>query len=152
MPSTTIITTAIKKAMQADGEFRLAAVLYKGGAILRVTCNSPSPLAYRKKYFWHGDPSRHAELNVIHNIPRDIVTQCSMLVVRVNSAGELTSAKPCEACVRALQNANIKKVYYSSYSGNIERLDLHSINLDSYAKEMPIVAPMNNNKEGKNKK
>lgn len=138
MPSKKIIEYAIKQANSSEGEFRLAAVLYKGGSVLRIVSNSPKRLGYRQKFFWHGEPSRHAELSAIHAIPRDVITKCSLLVVRVNRAGELTSAKPCEACAMALHNAQIKKVYYSSYDGTIKKFDLNQINFDNYTKETLI--------------
>jgi hypothetical protein len=135
MPSKTIIKYAKNACKKSDCEHSLAAVLYKGGAVIRVACNENKTIAYRKKYFQHGEPSRHAEMNVIHSIPRDVITKCSLLVVRINKKGNLTSAKPCIACASALNDAGIKKVYYSSYTGEIIKLNFSELSDGKYVKE-----------------
>jgi tRNA(Arg) A34 adenosine deaminase TadA len=135
MPSKTIVRYAKNACKKSSCEHSLAAVLYKGGAVIRVACNENKTLAYRKKYFSHGEPSRHAEMNVIHGIPRDVITKCSMLVVRLNKKNELSSAKPCIACASALYDAGIKKVYYTSYTGEILKLDFNELSEGKYVKE-----------------
>lgn len=135
MPSKMIVKEAVKHAKNGEGEYKLAAVLYKGGSVLRIACNSHKALGYRRKYFWHGDATRHAEMNAIHGIPRDVIQGCSMLVVRVNANGELVSSKPCGACAKMLVDSDIKKVYYSNYDGRIVRLDLNTIDFKNYEKE-----------------
>lgn len=135
MPSKRIIEYAINACKESTCEHQLAAILYKGGSVIRVVSNCAKTIAYRKKYFQHGEPSRHAELNAIHLIPRDVISGCSMFVVRVNKKNELRSAKPCEACAWSLFHAGIKKVYYSSYSGEILKLDFNELLSGNYAKE-----------------
>ena len=134
MPSQRIIDHAIKASYHSTCEHKLAAILYKGGAVLRVVCNCSKTMGYRKRYFFHGEPTRHAEMNAIHMIPRDVLAKCSLVVVRVDRNGELKSAKPCKACALSLRDAGVKKVHYSSYSGEI--LKLHFNELDhEYTKE-----------------
>ena len=135
MPSATIIKKAIQACKKSSCEHTLAAVLYKGGAVIRVACNENKTLGYRKKYFSHGEPSRHAEMNVIHGIPRDVINRCSLLVVRIDKKGNLKSAKPCLACVNVLHDSGIKKVFYSSYSGEIIKLDFDELVKGNYSKE-----------------
>ena len=107
MPSKSIIKYAKNACKKSSCEHSLAAVLYKGGAVIRVACNENKTLAYRKKYFFHKEPSRHAEMNVIHGIPRDVISKCTMLVVRLNKKDKLSSAKPCIACANALYDAGL---------------------------------------------
>lgn len=135
MPSKTIIQYAKNACKRSSCEHTLAAVLYKGGSVIRIACNESKPLGYRKKYFAHGEPSRHAEMNVIHGIPRDVIAKCSILVVRLNKKNELKSAKPCLACANALNDAGLKKVFYSSYSGDILKLDFDELRSGNYSKE-----------------
>ena len=136
MPSQRLIEYAKKASQLSDCEHKLAAILYKGGSILRITPNEYKTMQYRKKYFFHDAPSRHAELSCIHNVPRDIIKKCSMLVVRVNKKLELQSAKPCYACVGALFDSGIRKVYYSSYSGEILKLNFDEFRDGKYRKEI----------------
>lgn len=135
MPSQTIIRCAKNACERSSCEHSLAAVLYKGGAVIRVACNDSKTIAYRKKYFSHGEPTRHAEMNAVHGIPRDVISKCTMLVVRLSKRYGLTSAKPCHACASALLEAGIKGVYYSSYSGDILKLDFNELYNGTYVKE-----------------
>lgn len=136
MPSKAIIQQARNACKKSTCEHTVAAVLYKGGAVIRATCNDIRPMAYRKKYFDHGEPSRHAEMNAIHGIPRDVISKCSMFVLRLDKKGLIRSAKPCSACASALYNAGIKKVYYTSYSGDILKLDFNELISGNYRKEI----------------
>ena len=136
MPSKTIIEYAKKACKKSECEFTLGAILYKGGSILRISSNELRPMAYRKKYFSHGEPTAHAEMAVINNFPRDVIEKCSLLVVRVSKSGDLKSAKPCLACANALYDAGIKKVFYSSYSGEILKLDFNELINGKYTKEI----------------
>jgi tRNA(Arg) A34 adenosine deaminase TadA len=129
-----VIQLGIKVALQSEEDFKVGAVLYKGGSIIRFEPNSNSYLGYRKKYFKHDRPTRHAELSTIHKVPRDILASCSILVVRVNKKGEVTCAKPCPACYRALVESGIKNIYYSDYNGDILKLD-KNLDFDTYQKD-----------------
>ena len=136
MPSKNIIKSAINACKKSSCEHTLAAVLYRGGSVIRACPNENKSLAYRKKYFFHKEPSRHAEMNAIHGIPRDVIAKCSLLVIRLDRQNNLKSAKPCIACARALYDSGIKKVYYSSYSGEILKLDMNEIYTGNYTKEL----------------
>jgi tRNA(Arg) A34 adenosine deaminase TadA len=135
MPSKRIVEFAINGCKKSLCEHKIAAVLYKGGSVIRIACNNKKTIQYRKKYFAHGTPSRHAELNVIHSIPKDVLSQCSMLVIRVDNKGALQSAKPCEACAWSIYNSGMKKVFYSSYSGEIIKLNFDELINGKYTKE-----------------
>lgn len=47
----------------------------------------------------------------------------NIIVIRVNSKGELTCSKPCFDCSRAIKRncAFINKIYYSNWDGKIEQ-------------------------------
>ncbi len=135
MPNKKIIRHAFNACRKSECEHQLAAVLYKGGAVIRIATNNIKTMQYRKKYFSHKEPSRHAEMNAIHGIPRDVIERCSLLVVRLDRKNRIKSAKPCEACAKALYDAGIKKVYYTSYSGDILKLNFDDVYYDQYKKE-----------------
>ncbi len=135
MPSKIIIDKAVTACKNNSCEYKVAAVLYKGGSVIRIAQNNEKYIQYRKKYFDHGEPTRHAEINAIHSIPRDVISGCSMLVVRLDSKNRIRSAKPCIACAKSLYNSGIKRVFYSSYSGEILKLDFDELINDNYNKE-----------------
>ena len=129
-----VLKLAIEAAKSSEEEFKVGAVLYKGGSIIRIEPNSKSYLGYRKKYFAHKYPTRHAELSAIHQVPRDILENCSILVIRVGKRGDLTCARPCPACYRVLIESGIKSIYYSDYNGEILKLD-KNLPFETYTKE-----------------
>lgn len=138
MPNKTIIQYAINACKKSTCEHRVSAIIYRGGSVIRVKHNENKTIGYRRKYFAHGDPTRHAEMSCMHGMPKDVMAKCSMLVLRIDKKGELKSAKPCLACVRALYDSGIKKVYYSSYSGEIIKLDFNELLSGNYKKEYHV--------------
>ena len=135
MASNRILNYAIKQALLNTHEYKLCAVLYKGGSILRYKFNTSQYIGYRSDVFSY-QPTRHAEQSVLHNVPRDILVDCNILVVRVNRKDQLCSAKPCKACISALQKAGINKVEFSNSNGEIEKLNAQLIDLSSWKKEI----------------
>lgn len=62
------------------------------------------------------------------------VNKYNLLVIRVNSDGNIVNARPCHNCVDMLQSCGIKHVYYSTDNGSIigERVNsIVSINSSS---------------------
>lgn len=134
MPTDFIIAEAIKEANKSTYKFRVGAILYKGPSIINRAFNTLGFIGYRKNIF-EFEPTRHAEIACLHKIRRKRLKECSLLVVRINKNGNLVSAKPCSACLAALNLANIKKIYYSDYNGKILRLE----NRVKYSKEKKTV-------------
>lgn len=135
MPNSTIIKQAFNACAHQDHDMQLAAVLFKGGSVLRIATNSKKYIRYRKKFFSHGEPSRHAELSAIHAIPRDVLNGCSLLVVRLDRKGNIKSAKPCSACAKSLYDAGVKKVWHTTYSGEIVKFNFQELLDGNYEKE-----------------
>lgn len=135
MPSKVIFNRALNACKSNSCEYKVAAVLYKGGSVIRIAQNNEKYIQYRRRYFEHGEPTRHAEINAIHSIPRDVIAGCSMLVLRLDSKNRIRSAKPCLACAKSLFDSGIKRVFYSSYSGEILKLDFSELINDNYNKE-----------------
>lgn len=56
----------------------------------------------------------HAEARALRKIPPDVDPgDCTLLVIRVNSSGELRNSEPCGSCKHKIEQTGIKKVYYS---------------------------------------
>ena len=134
MATKTILRAGYSAAMQSDHLFKVGAVLFKGGSIFRTACNSTKIHADILKYNEYG--TRHAERNVLLNLPDDVLNGMSLLVVRVNREGLLTSAKPCKTCYMALIDTNLKNIFYTDYSGEIKKLS-KNLNILTYQKEYP---------------
>jgi len=135
MASKRILNYAINQASLNTHEYKIIAVLHRGGSIIRSKFNTSQYIGYRSDVFAYS-PTRHAEQSVLHNVPRDILLGCNVLVIRINRKGQLTSAKPCRACISALKKAGISKVEYSNYRGEIEKINAQLIDIDNWKKEI----------------
>lgn len=59
----------------------------------------------------------HAEIDAIVRTINlhgsDILSECTMYVIRINKKGEIASSCPCEGCQRAIKAFNIRHVVWS---------------------------------------
>jgi hypothetical protein len=55
--------------------------------------------------------SYHAEMSAYYRTPRKFRNHITLLVIRIDTEGNLCSSKPCENCQRLLKNKKIKVVY-----------------------------------------
>jgi len=133
MATKTILRAGYSAAMQSDHLFKMGAVLFKGGSVFRTACNNTKIHADILKYNEYG--TRHAEMNVLLNIPDDVLNGMSLMVVRVNSKGLFTAAKPCKTCFTALLDRGINKVYYTDYNGQLVKLRMQFV--EDYRKDLP---------------
>jgi tRNA(Arg) A34 adenosine deaminase TadA len=130
------IIKLVKEASKHDGEYKIAACLFKGGNILNIATNTKQYIGYRRDKFKF-EPTRHAEINCIHNIARDLISSSCMLVLRTNAYDKLTCAKPCKSCISILKEVGIKKLYYSDYSGKLIKINPILVDLDNWIKDKP---------------
>lgn len=134
MPNNLVIKEAIKIAKSSKEDFRLGAVLFRGGSIINASSNSYKILSYRRPLFEY-EATRHAECAVIHNIPKEVLKECGMIVIRIDRKNNIVSAKPCKACIQAIKSAGISKLFYSSYNGDLIKINPNKIDVDNWDKE-----------------
>ena len=135
MASNVILNYATERAKENPHEYLICCVLIRGGSIIRHRFNTAQVCGYRADVFNH-QPTMHAEIAVLHNMPKDVLSGCSLLVVRVNRKHELTSAKPCLGCFKAIQKSGITKLEFSNYAGEIEKINPSLINISEWTKEI----------------
>lgn len=63
----------------------------------------------------------HAELDVVLKMGRDDLSDCEIVVLRIDGNGKLNNSKPCNGCAHLLRQVQIKNVYYSNMNGFIEK-------------------------------
>ncbi len=60
---------------------------------------------------------QHAEVAVIQKFieryPKKMLSECVMLVIRINNGGKTVNSKPCKNCQNYIVRYNVGKVYYS---------------------------------------
>lgn len=136
MPARNISLAAEKAARESGHEFRLAAVLFRGGNIIRVSTATKQYIGYRQDVFQF-EPTRHAEVAAMHNLSKEVLPGCSMFVLRLNRNGDVTCAKPCKACISAIKKAGISKLFYTTYTGSVKKVNPQKIDIDHWKKDIP---------------
>jgi deoxycytidylate deaminase len=116
---TKFVALAQKIAEKSLHQFRIAAVIVQGNRILSIGINSykthPQQInPYTKKT---GD-SIHAELDALLSSRTDI-SGATIYVVRIKRNRSLGLARPCSRCQYLLSAAGIKKVVFTTDSGEI---------------------------------
>ena len=118
-----IINKAKTEAKKSTHRFKVGAVIFNKKKIIssghnfgRRSVRSLLPSFQKRKN------SVHAEVDSIIKAKTDLKGM-SMLVVRVNSTGNLALAKPCDHCMTYIKHVELKDVYYSTYD-KIERIKL----------------------------
>lgn len=61
----------------------------------------------------------HAELDAVLKMGRDDLSDCEIVVIRIDGQGKLNNSKPCNGCAHLLRQVNIKNIYYSTSEQNI---------------------------------
>ena len=119
-----IINKAKTEAKKSTHRFKVGAVIFNKKRIIssghnyaRKSVRSLLPSFQKRKN------SVHAEVDSIIKAKTDLKGM-SMLVVRVNTSGNLGLAKPCDHCMTYIRHVELKDVYYSSTDNKIERIKL----------------------------
>lgn len=104
-------------SVSEHNNFKHGAVLVKGGKVLSEGSNK-----YTNTGKMHGFGSIHAEERALKSMKKD-PRGGVMYIARVASYGPAMS-KPCRRCQLLLKNAGIKRVVYTSMTGEMEGMYL----------------------------
>lgn len=116
------IKAAIKAAEDSTYyPFRVGAVIFKGSRILSTGHNGVRSSNIHPRYKNYQE-SLHAEQAALLNLDWTRLSRCSILIIRLNMSGNLSMAKPCPMCSKLLSYVGIRKIYFSTSSGEIIRL------------------------------
>lgn len=93
---------AYREALKSTGKHKHGAVVLSGGRILAKACNNY-------------DNGCHAEVRALKRVAHDAKSNMDeLIVVRARKSMKYGLSKPCPECKKAIQDANIKVVYYST--------------------------------------
>ena len=115
-----MINKAIKLALKSKqkNKFNLCAIITdKKGNVVSIGYNSYSKTHTTQAYYAEksGNIHRiflHAEIDALTKIPYGIKGH-SIYIARLDKSGKSALARPCPICRMALQDANIKNIYYT---------------------------------------
>ena len=150
------INQAKSHEYEANIEYKLCAVIVRGGSILSVGFNQRKTNAFVEHYTdrTRGSGrnyclSTHAEMNSIGQIrAKTDLTGCKIYVARVRPAGTASPtfvgmARPCKICENILYSYGIKRAYYTidDYNYGVMTIDRkNEIVFDSYVNSYNIDA------------
>jgi hypothetical protein len=85
---------------------------------------------YNNMRVYHKECSTHAEVDAINKLPilrnNNKLCRVSLMVIRVNRSGNLSSSMPCTNCANYMKTVAVKKgykiknIYYSTVDGKID--------------------------------
>lgn len=120
-----MIHLATKLASKSRFNYRIGAVIIKGGSILGVGYNSVNRYNNKWKQVWPG--SMHAEeaaiLDALNKRGHDKLIGATIYVSRINKNGIQGLACPCEHCMDVLKAFHLREAIYTTATG-IERIKL----------------------------
>lgn len=122
-----MITSAIYKLALSEAELsvalphRVGAVIFRGKRILGSGRNSNTLCSFHRKYVRYAE-SVHAEQAALKNLDWNRLTGASILVIRLTRANRIGLAKPCPMCQKLLDHVGIKKIFFSTNTGEILKL------------------------------
>ena len=110
---------AKEEAVKSNHYHKIGAVIFKNKSIISTGYNYPRrSTKHLLPKFQKWQYSLHAEICAILKARCDL-SDCSILVVRVNKKGKLMMAKPCKFCSEYIDYVGLENVYYSNKEGEI---------------------------------
>jgi len=106
-----------------EQRFRMGCVLVRGGVPVSFGTNDmrkTHPRAQRYEY-----PFLHAELAALIAAAREDTYGATAYIARVSRRMKcLGIARPCAVCQDELRRAGVREVFYTTTSGDVERMEL----------------------------
>ncbi|ABT14670.1 hypothetical protein NY2A_B271R [Paramecium bursaria Chlorella virus NY2A] len=101
------IESAIEQANRSSGPFKHGCVIMSGKKIIATGNNHT-----RRDI---GTFSIHAEMDALWRISdSDLYDNMKAVIIRVTNTGKLANSRPCEMCMAALKQHNIRTIVYST--------------------------------------
>ncbi len=109
-----MLLLALKTAKLSDERFKVGAVAVSGGRVIGVACNKGRnhPTILEDNVI-KSQASVCAERRLLSTLGQK-AKNATIYVARVKKNGSFGLSKPCERCRKALNDADVKKVIYSS--------------------------------------
>lgn len=112
----------LKAALQAArrSEFyshRVGAAVFVGSRLISMGHNKHKSHP-RNRCCW----SQHAEFDSLVRLVGENLSNAILFVARLTRTDRVSCAKPCDDCQEFINQLNIKKVFYTNYKGELEKL------------------------------
>jgi deoxycytidylate deaminase len=115
---------ARNESLKSTFRVKIGAVLVRKGTPISVGHNYGTKTHPETRKF-HPYQTIHAELDCLIGLERPLINGCTMYVYREKANGEIACCKPCSTCQQILRNYGVKRVFYTTDNGKIEKLLLN---------------------------
>lgn len=104
------------------GRVSIGSVIVKGNYVISGGVNQRKTHVVQHMYnvlsaYYAPTPNIHAEVDALIKSKNHDLTGAEVYVYREHMDGELASCRPCTACMRALKDAGVQHIYYTSGTG-----------------------------------
>jgi deoxycytidylate deaminase len=105
-----VLNLLYKSCDKADMKFRLSAGIIIGKHLVpkSISCNSDRTLIHGE--IFHSKHAEHGAILYLKN--KKIRNNIKLIVIRIDSYGNLVNSTPCENCINRIKKAGIKKIIY----------------------------------------
>lgn len=102
-------------AEKSDSNYKIGALLVKGGSVLNVGFNhkGTSKLIEKRRHLRPINSTVHAEIHAILGIPKSVAAGAVIYTGRFTPSGKVSNSRPCTLCQSILKEMNIRKVFYT---------------------------------------
>ena len=100
-----------KMALNSPLANKHAACLFRGDELFSFGVNKYFNVKIQNKNILLGI---HAEVDALSNLNAKMLNGMDILIIRCNKNQKLQSSRPCNACIKKLQQKGIRKAYYST--------------------------------------
>ena len=102
---------AYNQALKSEMNFNHGSVLIHRGKIVGRGYNTYFNTNSSEKNSVHAEVS--AILDGLKKVNHEDLKRCELVIIRVNTQGNVVNSKPCDKCTKFINKLGIKKVYHS---------------------------------------
>lgn len=120
-----ILNVAHELTLANGMSFKVAAILMRRGKLVGIgVCSmKTSPHGNRRSRTGCQVSQQHAEVHLLrHVVAHRFKSSDVLYVVRFLADGTMSMAMPCPACAHEIGLAGIRKVFFTNWNGEFERL------------------------------
>lgn len=120
-----ILSLAHELTLSNGMSFKVAAILMRRGKLVGIgVCSmKTSPHGNRLSRTGNRVSQQHAEIHLLrHVVAHRYKPNDTLYVVRFLADGQMSMAMPCPACAHEIGLAGLRKVFFTNWQGQFERL------------------------------
>lgn len=116
------IRVCIKHALKSPVyRYKHGSLVIKGGKVISIGVNK-NKKGCLGHHCYDVHKGWHSELDALHKLSPDNIRGSILYVGGISRSGNILNSKPCKYCQKYLQQFELKAIYYSTPSLEVEKL------------------------------